>query len=107
MASAEIDGFGLRVRELSFFDRLDRRLPEDLAGLLVESVEPGGLAGLAHVARNDILLAVDGNPVGDLDALRAALTTAQRGAAPSIVFTVRRDRDTRLLFLERDWLMEQ
>lgn len=107
MASAEIDGFGLRVRELSFFDRLGRRLPEDLAGVLVESVEPGGLAGLAHVARNDILLAVDGNPVGDLDALRAALAAAQRGAAPSIVFTVRRDRDTRLLFLERDWLMER
>jgi serine protease Do len=107
MASAEIDGFGLRVRELSFFDRLGRRLPEDLAGVLVESVEPGGLAGLAHIARNDILLAVDGKPVGDLDALRAALAAAKRGSAPSIVFTVRRDRDTRLLFLARDWLMEQ
>jgi serine protease Do len=107
MASAEIDGFGLRVRELSFFDRLNRRLPEDLAGVLVESVEPGGLAGLAHVARNDILLAVDGSPVADLDALRVALAAAQRGTAPSIVFTVRRDRDTRLLFLERDWLMER
>jgi serine protease Do len=106
MASAEIDGFGLRVRELSFFDRLNRRLPEDLAGVLVESVEPGGLAGLAFVARNDILLEVDGRAVTDLDALRAALAAARRGTAPSIVFTVRRDRDTRLLFLNRDWLTE-
>jgi serine protease Do len=104
MASAEIDGFGLRVRELSFFDRLNRRLPEDLAGVLVESVEPGGLAGLAFVARNDIVLEIDGRPVPDIDALRAALAAARRGSAPSIVFTVRRDRETRLLFLARDWI---
>jgi serine protease Do len=105
MASADIDGFGLRVRELSFFDRLNRRLPEAIQGVLVESVEPGGLAGLAYVARNDILLAVDGEAVGDLDAVRAALAKARAGSAPSIVFTVRRDRETRLLFLSRDWVM--
>lgn len=107
MASADVDGFGLRARELSFFDRLNRRLPDDFAGVLVESVEPGGLAGLAHVARNDILLAVDGVPVADLAALRAALAAAKAGTGPSIVFTVRRDRDTRLLFLSRDWMTGQ
>jgi serine protease Do len=107
MALAEIDGFGLRVRELSFFDRLNRRLPEDFAGVLVESVEPGGLAGLAFIARNDILLEVDGRPVSDVESLRAHLVAARRESSPSIVFTVRRDRDTRLLFLNRDWLMER
>lgn len=106
MASADIDGFGLRVRELSFFDRLNRNLPENIKGVLVESVEPGGLAGLAYVARNDILLAVDGEVVGDLDTVRAALAKARAGSAPSIVFTVRRDRETRLLFLSRDWVTE-
>jgi len=104
MASAELPDFGLRARELSFFDRLERRLPESLRGVLLDSVEPGGLGGLAHLARGDILLEIDGQPIADIAGLRLALDRARAASTPSIVFTVRRERETRLLFLQRDWL---
>lgn len=106
MAQASIEEFGIRVRELSFFDRIERRLGDEIKGVLLESVESGGLGGLAHLERNDIVLSIDGVETTNVGALRAALERARDATTPSIVFTVRRDRETRLLFLERDWLKD-
>ena len=42
----------------------------------------------------------------DIDSLRAALAVAERGLGAAIGLTVRRGRETRLLYLDRSWLTE-
>jgi serine protease Do len=106
VSTANIARYDMQVRELSFFDRVDRRLPPEFAGVLVEQVQPGGLAGLAHMAADDLLIAVDDVLTPDIDSLRAALAVAEHGFGPSIGLTVRRGRETRLLYLDRNWLTE-
>lgn len=104
MPVAEIERFGIRVRELSLFDRVERRLEALDLGVLVETVENGGLGGLAHLASGDIVLEIDATPVRDIAGLRAALQAAAEGTGTSIALTVRRGAETRLLFLDRAWL---
>lgn len=106
VSTAKIARYDMQVRELSFFDRVDRRLSPSFAGVLVEQVQPGGLAGLAHLAADDILIAVDDVLTPDIDALRAALAVAERSLGAAIGLTVRRGRETRLLYLDRSWLTE-
>jgi serine protease Do len=106
VSTASVARYDMRVRELSFFDRVDRRLPPQFAGVLVEQVQPGGLAGLAHLSADDIVIAVDDVLTPDIDSLRAALAVAERSLGAAIGLTVRRGRETRLLYLDRSWLTE-
>jgi len=106
MSVADIDRLGAVVRELSFFDRNRRRLNDEQHGVLVQSVERGGLAGLAHLAENDLILRVGNRDVADIPAFRAALEAALADEAQTPVFLVLRGNETRLLFLDRAWLAE-
>lgn len=102
MAVADIARFGLAVRELSFFDRTARRLAPDVQGVIVQSVESGGLAGLAHLADDDLILRIGERDIDGLASVREALNADD--VTPS--FLVLRGTETRLLFLDRAWIEE-
>ncbi|KFN50860.1 PDZ domain-containing protein [Arenimonas composti] len=96
-----------QLRELGFYDRAARRLPADQAGVVVDGVEPGGPAGLAHLAGGDVIVAVGGRVVRDLDSLVAAVDAAlAEGNGSVIPLQVIRGQETRVLYLERYWLTE-
>ncbi len=83
---------GLSVQEL------DADLAESLGapgvlGVLVASVAAGGEAEKAGLRRGDIIREIDGEPVPDLDAYRAATRKTERSAT----FSVWRDGKTILL----------
>lgn len=96
-----------QTRELGFFDRAARDLPSSQQGVMVDGVEAGGPAGLAHLQRGDIIVRLGKQAVHDLDSLRTALDAAlENGNGRVIPVQVLRGAETRILYLERYWLTE-
>lgn len=96
-----------QLRELGFYDRAARRLPASRQGVVVDGVEPGGPAGLAHLQGGDIIISLAGEDVRDPPGLAAALDAAlAKGNGSVIPLQVIRGGETRILYLERYWLTE-
>ncbi len=96
-----------QLRELGFYDRAARRLPASQSGVLVDGVEAGGPAGLAHLQGGDLVIRLGDRPVRDLAGLSAALDAAlATGNGRVIPVQVIRGAETRILYLERYWLTE-
>lgn len=96
-----------QTRELGFFDRAARDLPSSQKGVMVDGVEAGGPAGLAHLQRGDIIVRLGDQAVVDLASLQTALDAAlEKGNGRVIPVQVLRGAETRILYLERYWLTE-
>ena len=117
LAESPVDTSGLRtlaltrlraqLREIGFYDRAARRLPAGQAGVVVDGVEAGGPAGLAHLNGGDIIISLGGAPVRDLTGLAQALDAAlAKGNGSVLPLQVIRGGETRILYLERYWLTE-
>lgn len=117
LAESPVDTSGLRtlaltrlraqLREIGFYDRAARRLPAGQAGVVVDGVEAGGPAGLAHLNGGDIIISLGGVPVRDLTGLAQALDAAlAKGNGSVVPLQVIRGGETRILYLERYWLTE-
>ena len=75
--------------------------------MVVDGVEAGGPAGLAHLNGGDIIINLGGAPVRDLTGLAQALDAALAMGNGSVVpLQVIRGGETRILYLERYWLTE-
>jgi S1-C subfamily serine protease len=97
-----------QLREFGFYDRAARRLPASQSGVVVDGVEAGGPAGLAHLQGGDIIISLGDQPVRDLPGLAAALDAAlAKGNGSVIPLQVLRGPETRILYLERYWLTEK
>lgn len=117
LAESPVDTSGLRtlaltrlraqLREIGFYDRAARRLPAGQSGVVVDGVEAGGPAGLAHLNGGDIIISLGGVPVRDLTGLAQALDAAlAKGNGSVVPLQVIRGGETRILYLERYWLTE-
>lgn len=106
MRVVRLERFGLRAREIGYFDRIERGLAEDRRGVVVDLVESGGLGGLAHLVAGDVILAVDDEAVTGVEALRSLLEAAvAREDTGAVALTVQRGRETRMLYLQRNWIV--
>lgn len=70
---AAIPEVGLLVRELTFFDRDEAKLPQTTTGAVVLEVEPDGAASRAGLRPGDLLLKIEATPVTGLRDLRERL----------------------------------
>ena len=96
-----------QLREFGFYDRAARRLPASQAGVVVDGVEGGGPAGLAHLQGGDVIISLAGQPVRGLSDLDRALDAALAKDNGSVIaLQVIRGSETRILYLERYWLTE-
>ena len=96
-----------QLREFGFYDRAARRLPASQQGVLVDGVEAGGPAGLAHLKGGDVIIRLADQPVRDLAGLAQVLDAAlAKGNGRVIPVQVIRGSETRILYLERYWLTE-
>ena len=95
--------FELTVRELTFFDRDERRWDSSVRGVLTASVDPGGWAGLGGVRKGDLILKVAGAEIKGLKSFRKALAKAAQERPERVVFVVLRGSRTYFQFIEPDW----
>lgn len=103
-----LNRLGLQLREIGFYDRDARKLPATQRGVIIDGVEQGAAAGLAHFDAGDVIIRLGDREIGDLldvaPALEAALAASDNPLVP--VQVIRRS-ETRMVYLERFWLLGQ
>lgn len=93
------------IRELGFYDRVNEHLPVTQTGVILDGVESGGPAGLAHLKRSDIIIRVGKTHVDDVETLRKALDTALAAKSNALIpIIVIRGSENRVLYLDPYWL---
>ena len=64
LATLAVTRLRAQLRELGFYDRVSQHLAENRRGVLIDGVESGGAAGLAHLQRGDVVIRVGTQAVG-------------------------------------------
>ena len=95
-----------QIRELGFYDRQSRKLPATVNGILIEGVESGGPAGLAHINAGDVVIRVGERKVENLQQFSDAIQSELDGNGRLIDIEVIRGSESRILFMDRLWLKE-
>ncbi|MCB1036556.1 MAG: PDZ domain-containing protein, partial [Acidobacteria bacterium] len=95
--------FELEVRELTFFDRDERQWEDGVDGVLVDSVEPAGWAGLSGLRPGDLVQRFGGKAVKGISSYRQALAAVKESKPERIVVFVLRHGRRQYLSLEPDW----
>ncbi len=95
--------FEFTAREMSFFDRTEKKLDAKLEGVLVERIEPAGWAALGGLDAGDVLMSVDGKVVANIQALKEALSAAKRAKASRVAFQIKRGIHTAFLEISPAW----
>jgi serine protease Do len=103
MKKYEDPNFEFRVRDITAFDRAERNWPEAQPGVLVEAVREGGWAALGHLADGDLLLAIDGEPVKDVETVQARMTKIAESKPETVVLRVRRGIRTLFVEMQTGW----
>lgn len=103
MLKYEDRDFEFRVRDLAPADRTLTDLPQGQQGVLVEAVREGGWAALSHLADGDIILAIDGEPVGDVAAVQRKMERVAHDKPAAVVMKVRRGIRTFFVELQTGW----
>lgn len=94
-----------QLRELGFYDRVAAKLPGDARGVIVDGVESGGAAGLAHLRRGDVIVRLGAHDVDTPAQLSRALDAELAASGDELIpLQVIRGGDVRILYLERYWL---
>jgi serine protease Do len=106
--SAELDEykdeqFEFKARELSLNDRVEARLPDELKGVRVNSVENAGWAALGGLSSGDIVLSIDGQTVDSIATLKKLLTRLRETKPRRVAFFIQRGIHTYFLELEPKW----
>ncbi len=91
------------MRDVAAADRAAARLPADQPGVLVDAVREGGWAALGHLADGDLLLAIDGTPVADVESVQKKMTAIAEAKPRTVVLQVRRGIRTFFVELETGW----
>jgi serine protease Do len=103
MKRYEDEDFGFRARDLADADRRDPRLDRDTTGVLVDSVANGSWASLGRLSAGDVILAIDGRNVANVDDLAARLKEVRASRPSSVVVFVRRGVKSLFLDLQPAW----
>jgi serine protease Do len=97
------DDFEFTARNVSFFDTAEEQWDKTQQGALVDEVKPGSWAELANLYAGDLLVEVDGQPVGNVDDLRQAMDKVASARKPAVVMKVVRGIHSAYLEFEPNW----
>jgi S1-C subfamily serine protease len=97
------DDFEFTARNVSFFDTAEEEWDKNQQGALVDEVKPGSWAELANLYAGDLVVEVDGHPVGNVDELRQAMDKIAAARKPAVVMKVVRGIHSAYLEFEPNW----
>jgi S1-C subfamily serine protease len=93
------------IRELGFYDRVNEHLSVSQTGVILDGVESGGPAGLAHLDRSDIIIRLGKTDIDNVETLRKALDLALAAKSTTLIpIIVIRGSENRVLYLDPYWL---
>ena len=95
------------ARDLAVMDLIEKRLPADQKGVLLESVTSGGWAHLGQVRSRDIVLSVNGKKVNNLKQLEERMEVLAKEQPRFILFFLHRGVSTFYAEIEPDWSRNQ
>jgi S1-C subfamily serine protease len=105
LKTQNISRLRIEVRELGFYDRVNAQLTSNQNGVILDGVESGGPAGLAHLQRSDIITAVGYVATPNLQSLSSALEQSLKSTRKALIpITVIRGSESRVLYLDPYWL---
>ena len=91
MPDYEEKTFEFTVRELSFGDRVYKRLNESEPGLMVENVEPAGWASLAGLRQGDLILRINGSSMSEVKDLKKIWTVGLKKRENELSFLLKEE----------------
>ncbi len=97
------DNFEFSVREIGHMDRVREKWEEEQNGVLVEAVDEGGWAALGHLAVDDLIISVDGNPIKDVASIERIMKKIAVKKPKQLVFQVKRGIHNIYIELEPNW----
>ena len=95
--------FELVVRDITFFDRQDEKWGDEVKGVVVDSAEGAGWAGLAGVRPGDLIQKIGPYEVPDAAAYKVAMERIAKDQPTRVVFVVYRGVRTFFRFVEPEW----
>ncbi|MBR9825559.1 MAG: Do family serine endopeptidase, partial [Alphaproteobacteria bacterium] len=101
-AEASVALFGIQLSPLDDRSREALGLGEDVVGLVVDEVNPGGEADNKGIRRGDVVLEAGGEAVGTPDAFRAAVDEAREAGRSAILLLVEGRGGQRYVALQLD-----
>jgi serine protease Do len=91
------------VRDVTPMDRMRNRWRQDQSGVIVTEVASGSWAQLGGLRTNDLILAINEQPVRDTKAFEQVMARIVQQRPSVVILFVRRDNDTHFVFIEPDW----
>ena len=96
------DSLGLTVKDLTYEVRAALRLDENEKAVVITEVEQGTAAALARINEYELIRAVDGKSVHDVESFEKLITEAQEAEKESVRLTIEYMGKTRLADLKFD-----
>lgn len=97
------DEFEFTVRDITFFDKAEESWKADQVGVLVDEVKSGGWAALGQLSVGDLLLSIDGETCGSVEAVKEILEGILEKKPDTVVFKVLRGIHTLFIEIEPQW----
>lgn len=95
--------FGLTVRAVTFFDRIDKRWGDEVKGVIVDDAERGGWASSAGIYADDLVQQIDEHEIHNLGDFTAAMARLAEARPERVVIRVLRGPRTSFRFVEPEW----
>lgn len=95
--------FEFSLREISFADRVNARLSDNHAGIIVDNVQPAGWAALSGLRQGDFLLEIEKQPIKSIEQYKEMIEKQINAQKEKIIFFVRRGIHTMYLEVQPNW----
>ncbi len=95
--------FGLIVRAITFFDRINMRLDDDTKGVIIENVEDGSWASAGGLYARDLIQGIGGHEVRGTRSFTEAMKQVAAEEPERVMIKVRRGKRTSFKFIEPEW----
>ncbi len=100
----EDKNFDLTVRDMVFSDyNADNLDPDEIKGVIVDRLEPGGWAAVGGLRPGDIITTINGGAVSSADESRGIFTEIEKGKKREVVFMVWRNHRTQFVNVKTHW----
>jgi serine protease Do len=95
--------FEFTARDITYMDKARQEWSEDTSGVLIDEIQPGGWAAVAHVDVGDLLQEAGGQKIDSVDHLKDVMAEFAKTKPESVVLKILHGIHTMYIEIECDW----